>query len=454
MLHGNRRRVSRASALKELEPRDPHASRRWPIPSSVKAAGWPSIRAAAYRWRRRGEYHQWNPDTIAKLQHAAKLNNRERLPGSLPKAVNERSRTPFHAFAASSSSRSGTPDPLRDEVEPASEIVKRFCTGRHVLWAPSAEEAHDHAGHRHEPPGRPQQHGRRRRGSRGASSPTRNGDLRRSAIKQVASGRFGVTNEYLVNSDETPDQDGPGRQARRRRPAPRDTRCSRRSPRSATRRPAWSLSLRRPTTTSTPSRIWHSLSTTSRTPTFYGKVSVKLVSEAGVGTIAAGVSKGKADLVLISGHDGGTGASPLSSVKHMRACPGNLASPRRTRCLWRTTLRDRIRVQVDGQLKTGRDVAIGALLGADEFGFATAPLIVDRLHHDAQVPSEHLSRRALPRRTRVPAQEVRRRKPEHVVNYLFFVAEECREIMAQLGVRTMNEMVGTGTESPQVRAAA
>ena len=161
-------------------------------------------------------------------------------------------------------------------------------------------------------------------------------------------------------------------------------------------------------------------------------VSVKLVSEVGVGTVAAGVAKAKADHVTIAGHDGGTGASPVSSIKHA-GTPWELGLAETQQTLVLNRLRGRIAVQVDGQMKTGRDVAIGALLGADEFGFATAPLVVERLHHDAQVPPQHLPGR---RRDAGPgaAQAASRAQPEHVVNYFFFVAEEVREIMAQLGL--------------------
>jgi glutamate synthase domain-containing protein 3 len=171
----------------------------------------------------------------------------------------------------------------------------------------------------------------------------------------------------------------------------------------------------------------------------HGSVSVKLVAEAGVGTIAAGVSKGKADLVLISGHDGGTGASPLSSIKHA-GLPWELGLAETHQVLVENDLRDRIRVQVDGQFKTGRDVAIGALLGADEFGFATAPLIVEGC---IMMRKCHLNTCPVGIATQDP--ELRKKfhgSPEHVVNYFFFVAEECRKIMAQLGFRTMNEMIG------------
>ncbi len=386
-----------------------------------------------YRWRRRGEFHQWNPETIANLQHATRLNKADTYQ-KFADDVNNRNRT-LATLRGLLKFKSGTPIPL-DEVEPAAEIVKRFCTGA-MSFGSISREAHENLAIAMNRLG-----GRSNTGEGGEDPrrflPDEKGDLRRSAIKQVASGRFGVTNEYLVNADELqikmaqgakPGEGGqlPGHKvfdeiAKVRYSTPGVELIS-----PPPHHDIYSIE--------DLAQLIHDLKNSN----VHAAVSVKLVSEAGVGTIAAGVSKGKADLVLISGHDGGTGASPLSSIKHA-GLPWELGLPETHQALVENDLRDRIRVQVDGQLKTGRDVAVAALLGADEFGFATAPLIVSGC---IMMRKCHLNTCPVGIATQDP--ELRKKfhgKPEDVVRYFFFVAEECRAIMAELGFRTMNEMIG------------
>jgi len=387
----------------------------------------------AYRWRRRGEFHQWNPETIASLQHATRQNSAETYE-RFAEEVNNRNRT-LATLRGLLKFKQGNPIPI-EEVEPASEIVKRFCTGA-MSFGSISREAHENLAIAMNRIG-----GRSNTGEGGEDprrfEPDENGDLRRSAIKQVASGRFGVTNEYLVNADELqikmaqgakPGEGGqlPGHKvfeeiAKVRYSTPGVELIS-----PPPHHDIYSIE--------DLAQLIHDLKNSN----VNAAISVKLVSEAGVGTIAAGVSKGKADLVLISGHDGGTGASPLSSIKHA-GLPWELGLPETHQALVGNDLRDRIRVQVDGQFKTGRDVAIGALLGADEFGFATAPLIVSGC---IMMRKCHLNTCPVGVATQDP--ELRKKfngKPEYVVRYFFFVAEECRKIMAQLGFRTMNEMIG------------
>jgi glutamate synthase (NADPH) large chain len=386
-----------------------------------------------YRWRRRGEFHQWNPETIANLQHATRQDSAETYQ-KFAEEVNNRNRT-LATLRGLLKFKAGNPIPL-EEVEPAAEIVKRFCTGA-MSFGSISREAHENLAIAMNRIG-----GRSNTGEGGEDprrfEPDENGDLRRSAIKQVASGRFGVTNEYLVNADELqikmaqgakPGEGGqlPGHKvfeeiAKVRYSTPGVELIS-----PPPHHDIYSIE--------DLAQLIHDLKNSNTK----AAISVKLVSEAGVGTIAAGVSKGKADLVLISGHDGGTGASPLSSIKHA-GLPWELGLPETHQALVGNDLRDRIRVQVDGQFKTGRDVAIGALLGADEFGFATAPLIVSGC---IMMRKCHLNTCPVGVATQDP--ELRKKfsgKPEHVVRYFFFIAEECRKIMAELGFRTMNEMIG------------
>ncbi len=386
-----------------------------------------------YRWRRRGEYHQWNAETISKLQTSAQRNDPENYE-DFAKEVNDRGRC--LATLRGLLKFKECDSIALEEVEPASEIVKRFCTGA-MSYGSISQEAHETLAVAMNRIG-----GRSNTGE-GGEDPRRfeadeNGDLRRSAIKQVASGRFGVTNEYLVNSDETqikmaqgakPGEGGqlPGHKVFKQIAKVRYSTPGVELISPPPHHDIYSIE--------DLAQLIHDL----KNANIHGTVSVKLVSEVGVGTIAAGVSKGKADLVLISGHDGGTGASPQTSIKHA-GLPWELGLAETHQVLVENDLRDRIRVQVDGQMKTGRDVAVGALLGADEFGFATAPLIVMGC---IMMRKCHLNTCPVG----IATQDLALRKkfagsPDHVVNYLFFVAEECRRIMAQLGFRTMNEMIG------------
>jgi len=386
-----------------------------------------------YRWRERGERHQYTPEAIALLQHATRTNDGEKYK-RFAALINDRARS-LGMLRGLLKFKERKPIPLK-RVEPASEIVKRFCTGA-MSFGSISKEAHETIAIAMNRLG-----GRSNTGE-GGEDPQRfkrdhHGDLRRSAIKQVASGRFGVTNEYLVNSDELqikmaqgakPGEGGqlPGHKvfdeiAKVRYSMPGVELIS-----PPPHHDIYSIE--------DLAQLIHDL----KNANVHGNVSVKLVAEVGVGTIAAGVSKGKADLVLISGHDGGTGASPLSSIKHA-GLPWELGLAETQQVLVENNLRSRIRVQTDGQLKTGRDLAIAALLGADEFGFATAPLIVCGC---VMMRKCHLNTCPVGIATQDP--ELRRKysgRPEYLVNYFHFVAEDLRAIMAQLGFRTLDQMVG------------
>ncbi|MGC8739690.1 MAG: glutamate synthase large subunit [Candidatus Hydrogenedens sp.] len=387
----------------------------------------------AYRWRQRGEFHQWNPETISLIQHATRLNSWQKYQ-QFAEEVNNRNRT-FATLRGLLKFKKGNPIPL-EEVEPASEIVKRFCTGA-MSYGSISQEAHENLALAMNRIG-----GRSNTGEGGEDPkrfiPEPNGDSKRSAIKQVASGRFGVTNEYLVNADELQikmaqgAKPGEGGQLPGHKVYENIAKVRYSTP---------GVELISPP----PHHDIYSIEDLAqliydlKNANIYAKVSVKLVSEVGVGTIAAGVSKGKADLVLISGHDGGTGASPLSSIKHA-GLPWELGLSETHQVLVQNNLRDRITVQVDGQIKTGRDVVIGALLGADEFGFATAPLIVSGC---IMMRKCHSNTCPVGIATQDP--ELRKKfegKPEYVVNYFFFVAEEVRRIMAELGFRKFDDMIG------------
>ncbi len=387
----------------------------------------------AYQWRRRGEFHQWNPETISLIQHATRLKSWEKYL-QFSEEVNSRNRT-FATLRGLLKFKKGTPIPL-EEVEPATEIVKRFCTGA-MSYGSISQEAHENLAIAMNRIG-----GRSNTGE-GGEDPKRfiispNGDSKRSAIKQVASGRFGVTNEYLVNADELQikmaqgAKPGEGGQLPGHKVYEHIAKVRYSTP---------GVELISPP----PHHDIYSIEDLAqliydlKNANIYAKVSVKLVSEVGVGTIAAGVSKGKADLVLISGHDGGTGASPLSSIKHA-GLPWELGLAETHQVLVQNNLRDRIKVQVDGQLKTGRDVVIAAMLGADEFGFATAPLIVSGCIMMRKCHSD-----TCPVGIATQNPELRKKfegKPEYVVNYFFFVAEEVRRIMAELGFRKFDDMIG------------
>jgi glutamate synthase domain-containing protein 2/glutamate synthase domain-containing protein 3 len=409
-----------------------------------------------YAYRTRGEAHMWTPESIAKLQHSTRANSYATFK-EYAQLINDQS-TAMKTLRGLFEFRTAgaTPVPL-DEVEPAKEIVKRFATGAMSLGSISTE-AHttlavamnriggkSNTGEGGEDSRRyaPIRKGESLQSRIGADRVVKDialkeGDSLRSKIKQVASGRFGVTAEYLASADQLqikmaqgakPGEGGqlPGHKVSEyigylRHSVPGVGLIS-----PPPHHDIYSIE--------DLAQLIHDLKNANP----QASVSVKLVSEVGVGTVAAGVAKAKADHVTIAGHDGGTGASPESSIKHA-GTPWELGLAETQQTLVLNRLRGRIAVQVDGQMKTGRDVVIGAMLGADEFGFATAPLVVTGC---IMMRKCHLNTCPVGVATQDP--ELRKRfngQPEHVVNYFFFVAEEVREIMAQLGVRKFDELIG------------
>ncbi len=390
-----------------------------------------------YYWRRDGEFHQWNPETIALVQHAVRGEGGDAQTkyDEFAEQVNETSVKRATLRGLFRLREAEQPLPL-EEVEPASEIVKRFATGAMSLGSIS-RESHENLAIAMNRLG-----GKSNTGE-GGEDPVRferddNGDLRRSAIKQVASGRFGVTIHYLSNADQLqikmaqgakPGEGGqlPGHKVDKYIGSVRHT------------TPGVSLISPPPHHDIYSIEDLKQLIYDLRCANPQASVSVKLVAEVGVGTVAAGVAKANADHVLIAGHDGGTGASPLSSIQSA-GIPWEIGLAETQQTLIRNDLRSRITVQTDGQLKTGRDVVIAAILGADEYGFSTAPLIASGC---IMMRACHLNTCPVGIATQDP--ELRKRfegQPEHVVNYFFFVAEEARRIMAGLGVRTMDELIG------------
>ncbi|CAM3952712.1 glutamate synthase large subunit [Tsukamurella strandjordii] len=387
-----------------------------------------------YQWRREGEYHLFNPDTVFKLQHATRTGQ-YKVFKEYTKLVDDQSER-LASLRGLFRFRSDRPSISIDEVEPASEIVKRFSTGAMSYGSISAE-AHETLAIAMNRLG-----GRSNSGEGGEDparfTPDENGDFRRSAIKQVASGRFGVTSHYLSNCTDIQikmaqgAKPGEGGQLPPHKVYP------------------WVAEVRGSTPgvglISPPphhdiysiedlAQLIHDLKNANPS----ARIHVKLVSEIGVGTVAAGVSKAHADVVLISGHDGGTGATPLTSVKHAGA-PWEIGLAETQQTLLLNGLRDRIVVQVDGQLKTGRDVVVAALLGGEEFGFATAPLVVSGC---IMMRVCHLDTCPVGVATQNPV--LRRRftgKPEFVENFFLYIAEEVRELLAELGFRTLQEAVG------------
>ena len=389
-----------------------------------------------FHWRAEGERHAWDPVSIANLQLAARTNSRDDYWNFAAHINNEeRKRASLRGLLEFKEGSNGGPIEL-DEVQPASEIVKRFVTGAMSFGSISAE-SHETLAIAMNRLG-----GKSNTGEGGEDparfTPLENGDSKRSAIKQVASGRFGVTIWYLANADEIqikisqgakPGEGGelPGRKvddniARIRYSTPGVGLIS-----PPPHHDIYSIE--------DLAQLIHDLKNSNPS----ARISVKLVSEVGVGTIASGVSKAHADHILISGHNGGTGASPLTSIKHA-GLPWELGLAETHQTLVMNDLRSRTVIQTDGGLRTGRDVVIGALLGAEEFGFSTAPLITLGC---IMMRKCHLNTCPVGIATQDP--ELRDKfngKPEHVVNYLFMVAEEARQIMASLGFRTIDEMVG------------
>ena len=387
-----------------------------------------------YAFRLRGEDHAWTPQSVARLQHAVRGNLPEEYK-AFAATINEQSERLLTIRGLMDFVWADAAIPL-EEVEPAADIVKRFATGA-MSFGSISREAHTTLAIAMNRIG-----GKSNTGEGGEEAdrfkPLPNGDSMRSAIKQVASGRFGVTAEYLVNADDLqikmaqgakPGEGGqlPGHKvdeniARVRRSTPGVGLIS-----PPPHHDIYSIE--------DLAQLIHDLKNVNPK----ARVSVKLVSEVGVGTVAAGVSKARADHVTISGFEGGTGASPLTSLTHAGS-PWEIGLAETQQTLVLNGLRGRIAVQVDGGLRTGRDVAIGALLGADEFGFATAPLIAAGC---IMMRKCHLNTCPVGVATQDPV--LRKRftgQPEHVINYFFFVAEELREIMARLGFRTLGEMTG------------
>jgi glutamate synthase domain-containing protein 2/glutamate synthase domain-containing protein 1/glutamate synthase domain-containing protein 3 len=430
--------------------------RAWPLDSGPSREELLPV-GGVYQWRRDGEHHMWNPETIPLIQHAVRGVNGNvaaALKGDREAHEEVRESPAFATYreyaqkvneeAARQATLRGLlnigvaangPIPL-EEVEPASEIVRRFCTGAMSLGSIS-REAHENLAIAMNRLG-----GRSNTGE-GGEDPSRfmpdaNGDRRRSAIKQVASGRFGVTIHYLVNADELQIKMAQGAKPGEGGQLPGD------------KVDDYIGSIRHTTPgvgliSPPPHHDIYSIEDLKqliydlRCANPQAQVSVKLVSEVGVGTIAAGVSKANADRVLIAGHDGGTGASPLSSIQSA-GVPWEIGLAETQQTLLLNNLRARIIVQTDGQMKTGRDVVIASMLGADEMGFSTAPLIASGC---IMMRACHLNTCPVGIATQDP--ELRKRfrgTPEHVVNFFFFVAEEVREILASMGLRSLDEATG------------
>ena len=387
-----------------------------------------------YQFRMRGEKHLFNPLSVSKLQHAVNSKSYSTYK-EFSDTINDMNKSLCTLRGLFELKKAAEPVPL-EEVEAATEIVKRFCTGA-MSFGSISKEAHETLAIAMNRIG-----GRSNTGEGGEDparfTPDANGDSRRSAIKQVASGRFGVTANYLVNADELQIKISQGAK-----------------PGEGGQLPGHKVDefigwLRHSTPgvgliSPPPHHDIYSIEDLAqlifdlKNANVHANVSVKLVSEVGVGTVAAGVSKGHADLVLIAGHDGGTGASPVSSIQYA-GTPWELGLSEAQQVLVMNDLRGRIRVQVDGKLMTGRDVAIGALLGADEFGFATAPLISVGC---IMMRKCHLN--TCPVGIATQDKELRKKfegKPEQVINFFFFIAEEVREWMAQMGFRKFDDMIG------------
>ena len=388
----------------------------------------------SYQWRLHGEFHQWNPEVIAKLQDSTRSGNWE-LYKEFARLVNDQSENMATLRGLLEFKKTGTPVPLED-VEPASEIVKRFATGA-VSLGSIGKEAHETMAIAMNRLGARSNTGEGGEDYRRYTAAP-NGDSRSSAVKQVASGRFGVTANYLVNATDLQikmaqgSKPGEGGQLAGHKIDEYIGWIRRTTPGVELISPPPHHDIY---SIEDLAQLIHDLKNINP----YARIHVKLVAEVGVGTIAAGVAKGHADVVLISGHDGGTGNSPETSIKHA-GLPWELGIAETQQVLVANGLRSRISVQTDGQLKTGRDTAIAALLGAEEFGYATAALVVSGC---IMLRKCHLGTCSVGIATQDP--ELRQRftgQPEHLVNYFTFIAEEMREIMADLGFRTVQEMVG------------
>ena len=388
-----------------------------------------------YQWRRKGEAHVFSPDVVAKLQHSSRINSREEFQ-AFCRLIDDQQRQLLTLRGLLEFKPAADPVPL-DEVEPATEIVKRFATGA-MSYGSISREAHETLAIAMNRLG-----GKSNTGE-GGEDPVRfipdkdSGDSRSSAIKQVASGRFGVTSEYLVNAKELQIKMAQGAKPGEGGQLP-GHKVDREIARIRYSTPGVGLISPPPHhdiySIEDLAQLIHDLKNANRD----ARISVKLVAEIGVGTVAAGVSKGKSDVVLISGYDGGTGASPQTSIKHA-GIPWELGLAETHQVLVMNDLRGRIVVQTDGQLRTARDVAIATLLGAEEWGIATAALVTVGC---IMMRKCHLN--TCPVGIATQDVELRKKfagKPEYVVNYFMLLAEELRHIMASLGFRTINEMVG------------
>jgi glutamate synthase (ferredoxin) len=387
-----------------------------------------------YQWRRDGEYHLFNPDTVFKLQHATR-SGQYAIFKEYSRAVDDQNRQRATLRGLFRLRPRRPPVPL-EAVEPVESLVKRFATGA-MSYGSISQEAHETLAIAMNRLG-----GKSNTGE-GGEDPSRyrpdpNGDSRRSAIKQVASARFGVTSEYLVNADDLQikmaqgAKPGEGGQLPGHKVYPWIAKVRYATPGVGLISPPPHHDIY---SIEDLAQLIHDLKNSNPR----ARIHVKLVAEVGVGTVAAGVAKAHSDVVLISGHDGGTGASPLTSIKHA-GVPWELGLAETQQVLVLNQLRDRIIVQVDGQMKTGRDVVIAALMGAEEFGFATAPLVVAGC---VMMRVCHLNTCPVGVATQDP--ELRKKftgKPEFVENFFRFVAQEARELMAELGFSTLDEMIG------------
>ena len=388
-----------------------------------------------YQWRRDGEPHLFDPETVFTLQHSTR-NKRFDIFKRYTSRINDQSKSLMTLRGLFTFTEGIRPSLSIDEVEPVSEIVKRFSTGA-MSYGSISLEAHETMAIAMNRLG-----GKSNTGEGGEDPerylPMANGDSKRSAIKQVASGRFGVTSEYLVNADDIQikiaqgAKPGEGGQLPGNKVYPWIAKVRYSTPGVGLISPPPHHDIY---SIEDLAQLIHDLKNANKN----ARIHVKLVAEVGVGTVAAGVSKAHADVVLISGHDGGTGASPLTSLKHAGA-PWELGLAETQQTLLLNGLRDRIVVQTDGQLKTGRDVVIAALLGAEEFGFATAPLVVSGC---VMMRVCHLDTCPVGVATQNP--ELRKRftgKPEFVETFFEYIAEEVREYLAQLGYRSIEEAIG------------
>jgi glutamate synthase (NADPH/NADH) large chain len=432
-------------SLDELAEEVARRHRRAYLPRPAELAHRDLEFGGEYQWRREGEYHLFNPETVFKLQHATRAKRYD-IFKEYTRLVDDQSKrlaTLRGLFAL----RDGVRPPVPiDEVEPVTEILKRFATGA-MSYGSISKEVHENLAIAMNRIGAKSNTGE---GGEDADRYVRdaNGDLRRSAVHQVASGRFGVTSEYLVNASDLQikmaqgAKPGEGGQLPGHKVYPWIAKTRYSTPGVGLISPPPHHDIY---SIEDIKQLIHDLKNANPD----ARVHVKLVAQVGVGTVAAGVAKAHSDVVLISGHDGGTGASPLTSIKHAGA-PWELGLAETQQTLMRNGLRDRIVVQVDGQLKTGRDVLIAALLGGEEFGFGTAPLVVSGC---VMMRVCHLDTCPVGIATQNP--ELRKRfsgKPEFVVNFFEFIAEEVREYLAMLGFRSIAEAIGHA-EVLDVRAA-